>query len=185
MTWVINETKKYEDKLKIEPQDIESIKSLLNVINEIRNKSLDIELKINEVLEQFRVLKMYKYEVTPEDQEQVDQILDNWNILVEKAERKDFEVNEFKVNFSQITEDRVKEFKDMLAEAYRNYLADGPGAEQVSLEDGVDILQDYIEKCREYTIKKEENVLSEILFNLPISKFDELIKMDKNNAIYT
>jgi wobble nucleotide-excising tRNase len=89
------------------------------------------------------------------------------------------------VNFSQITEDRVKEFKDMLAEAYRNYVADGPGAEQVSLEDGVEILVDYIEKCREYTIKKEENVLSEILFNLPISKFNELIEMEKKNAIYT
>ena len=73
----------------------------------------------------------------------------------------------------------------MLVEAFANYQSDGPGAEHVSLEDGVQILAESIEKCREYTLKKEENVLSEVLFNLPISKFNELIEMEKMNAIYT
>ena len=34
-------------------------------------------------------------------------------------------------------------------------------------------------------IKKDEHVLSEQLFNLPISKFDELIKMETQNQIYS
>jgi len=40
---------------------IELIKALLNVIAEIKNTSMDMELKIVEAQEQFRVLKMYKY----------------------------------------------------------------------------------------------------------------------------
>ena len=41
----------YEEKLKIEASNIEPIKELLNVITEIRNKSMDMELKISEVQE--------------------------------------------------------------------------------------------------------------------------------------
>lgn len=46
---------------------IEPIKQLLNVIAEIKNKSMDMELKIVEAQEQFRVLKLYKYNVDPDD----------------------------------------------------------------------------------------------------------------------
>jgi hypothetical protein len=46
---------------------IELIKALLNVIAEIKNYSMDMELKIVEAQEQFRVLKMYKYQVEPDD----------------------------------------------------------------------------------------------------------------------
>lgn len=53
---------------------IEPIKQLLNVIAEIKNKSMDMELKIVEAQEQFRVLKLYKYNVDPDDQEQVNSI---------------------------------------------------------------------------------------------------------------
>ena len=51
LNWVLNEIKKYDLKLETQPTTIDSIKELLNVINEIQFKSLDIELKINEVLE--------------------------------------------------------------------------------------------------------------------------------------
>ena len=47
--------------------NIELIKNLLNVIAEIKNKSMDMELKIVEAQEQFRVLKLYKYPVEEED----------------------------------------------------------------------------------------------------------------------
>ena len=61
----------------------------------------------------------------------------------------------------------------------------GPGAESVSLEDGVAKLAEYKAKCEEFNAQKDENVLSEILFNLPISKFQELIDMETKNDLYT
>lgn len=48
---------------------------------------MDMELKISEVVEQFRVLKMYKYTIEKETQEQVDMIAENWALLVEFAEK--------------------------------------------------------------------------------------------------
>jgi len=48
---VISETVAYEDKLKSDVQTIDTIKNLLNVINDIRKNSMDMELKISEVVE--------------------------------------------------------------------------------------------------------------------------------------
>ena len=63
---VITETNAYEEKLKGDKETIYTIKNLLNVINDIRKSSMDMELKIAEVIEQFRVLKMYKYAIEKE-----------------------------------------------------------------------------------------------------------------------
>jgi hypothetical protein len=93
----------YEDKLKSDVQTIDTIKNLLNVINDIRKNSMDMELKISEVVEQFRVLKMYKYSIEKEHQDQVDMISENWAALVEFAEKQDFKVNELKESFAEVT----------------------------------------------------------------------------------
>jgi hypothetical protein len=64
---IVKEIKTYQELLEKPMDGIELIKALLNVITEIKNTSMDMELKIVEAQEQFRVLKMYKYEVEPED----------------------------------------------------------------------------------------------------------------------
>lgn len=65
----MHETAQYEEKLNGDPSGIDTIKNLLNVINDIRKNSMDMELKIAEVVEQFRVLKMYKYPIEKEHQD--------------------------------------------------------------------------------------------------------------------
>lgn len=61
LTAIVKEIKTYQDLLQKPMDGIELIKALLNVIAEIKNTSMDMELKIVEAQEQFRVLKMYKY----------------------------------------------------------------------------------------------------------------------------
>lgn len=53
------------------------------------------------------------------------------------ADRKDFELNEFKRNFSEVTKGEVLKFKNDLKEAYEKYLHGGPGSDHVQLEEGV------------------------------------------------
>ena len=84
----MHKTSEYEEKLKGELGHIDTIKNLLNVIKDIRSNSMDMELQIAEVIEQFRVLKMYKYPIENEHQVQVDMIADAWKDLVEFAEKK-------------------------------------------------------------------------------------------------
>lgn len=163
---------------------IELIKALLNVIAEIKNTSMDMELKIVEAQEQFRVLKMYKYQVEPEDQELVDRIGPEWADLVEMANRKDYEVGEYKKTYAQITTDGVEKFKKDLAVAYEQYRANGPGTEAVSLDEGLELLQASKDLCMTFKVQKDENVLSETLFDLPISTYPDLNDMTEKNKLY-
>lgn len=107
----VNDIGEYEKHLKTEVHGIDGLKHVLNIISEIKNTSMDMEFRINEIVEQFRVLKMYNYVVKPEVQQQVDVLAQTWVDLIEMADRKDFELNEYKRNFSEVTKGDVLKFK--------------------------------------------------------------------------
>ena len=65
----------YEKALGGEMGAIEQLKSLLNVITEIKNKSMDMEFRIVEVQEQFRVLDMYEYDIEEDVRKEVDGLM--------------------------------------------------------------------------------------------------------------
>jgi dynein heavy chain len=139
---IVNDIGEYEKHLKTEVHGIDGLKHVLNIISEIKNTSMDMEFRINEIVEQFRVLKMYNYVVKPEVQQQVDILAQTWVDLIEMADRKDFELNEYKRNFSEVTKGDVLKFKKDLQEAYEKYLHHGPGSEGVTLEEGVSRLDE-------------------------------------------
>lgn len=70
-----NDIENYEKALGGEMGAIEQLKSLLNVITEIKNKSMDMEFRIVEVQEQFRVLDMYEYDIEEEIRKEVDGLM--------------------------------------------------------------------------------------------------------------
>ena len=82
------------------------------------------------------------------------------------ADRKDFELNEFKKNFSAVTKSEVNKFKADLKEAYEKYLHSGPGSDHITLEEGVVKLEESKELNEMFSRKREEYVLAEKLFNL-------------------
>lgn len=163
---------------------IESLKSLLHTIGDIKNMSMEMELRITEVIEQFRILEMYKYDVSEEDKKKVDSIAENWNELTEFADRKDFEVNDYKQQFKKHTETEVECLQDEIKQQYEKFVNEGPGAEHVNLEQGLELLENAKLISKTFNMKREENVTAEKLFDLPISKFPELIKMDEDIKVY-
>jgi dynein heavy chain len=165
-------------------QSIELLKILLKVISEIKDISMDMEFKIIEVQEQFRMLNMYEYEIEPEIQSEVDKLMSNWEELMDFADRRNFEVNDFKQNYSAVTKEEVKGFQQQIKEEYEKYVAKGPGTNNVSLVEGVELLKESKEKIAAFNKKREENVSAEKLFELEISKYPELIAMEESNKKY-
>lgn len=78
----------------------------------------------------------------------------------------------------------VLKFKQDLAIEYEKYRANGPGTSEVSLEEGVELLQASKDLCMSFQIKKNDNLLSETLFDLPISTYPDLNDMIEKNKIY-
>ena len=102
---------------------------------------------------------------------------------MEFADRKDFDVNDFKKNFAEVTKQEVETFKGKIKDEYDQYMSKGPGTPSVSLEEGAELLTASKDKIRSFNRIREENVLAEKLFNLPISKFPELIGDAVSNTL--
>jgi dynein heavy chain len=90
----------------------------------------------------------------------------------------------FKKSYAEITKKDVSNFKEELKEIYEAYKANGPGSDHVTLEEGVELLNRSKEQNKMFNRRREDLVLAEKLFNLPISKFPELIEMEELNKQY-
>ena len=145
---IMNDTANYNKALNGEMGAIDQLKSLLNVISEIKNKSMEMEFRIVEVQEQFRVLAMYKYTIDEDIKKDVNELMQKWEELLEFSDKKDFEVNDFKKNFAEVTKGEVEAFKVKIKDEYDQYMAKGPGTSQVTLDEGVELLNASKEKIK-------------------------------------
>lgn len=55
--------KQLSKKLKQSPDTFDDLKSVLGTISAIKNMSLEVEMRITDIQEQYRTLAMYKVEV--------------------------------------------------------------------------------------------------------------------------
>jgi dynein heavy chain len=127
---------------------------------------------------------MYQYSIDEETTKNVEELMSNWENLLNEADKKDFEVNDFKKNFAEVTKADVENFKVQITTEYEKYTSHGPGTLAVGLEEGVELLNTSKEQIRRFNKIREENVLAEKLFNLPISKFPDLVAMEEANKKY-
>jgi dynein heavy chain len=124
---------------------------------------------------------MYEYDIDEEVKKDVEGLMNQWDQLQEYADKTNFGVNDFKKNFAEVTKQDVETFKIKILDEYTEYVARGPGVSSITLEEGVELLTQSKEKIKAFNKTREENVLAEKLFNLPISKFPELIQMEEQN----
>lgn len=134
------EIEDYRESLRIVPKDIEELKKMLNLIQEIKNYTMTMEFKIGDVTEKFRTLKMYHQSVEQEKLEDAFSLTDKWNELVQEAMRKDNKLNVKKEEFAKVTEEQVAQFKEHIKILYVEYKANGPGAAETSLDKGLEQL---------------------------------------------
>ncbi len=61
--WIYCE-QKLSDTLKRSPNTLEDLKFVLGTITDIRDMSLSVEMRINDIQERYRTLSMYNVEVS-------------------------------------------------------------------------------------------------------------------------
>ena len=181
---ITEEIEEYHKLLKISPGDNESLAALLANINKIQDMSMEMEFRITDVQEQFRILNMYNFSVDLELQKRSDNLANEWTNLIYQAKKTDFESLQMKESFAKITQGEVSKFSDKIKKAYEEYLEEGPGTDSISLERGLELLEASKEQVNEFNREREHKVRAEKLFDLPISKYDELIKMEEMNKKY-
>jgi len=175
------EIEAYRVKLEENPSKRETLKELLNVIAEIKNLTMNMEFRIADVQEKFRILKNYNQKVEPTIMEEAMGLDERWKELVLEAEVKNLKLEEYKKYFASVTREEVANFKAQISTLYRAYIESGPGAVNTDLDKGLELLAHYQQTVADMNKKREDLVLAERLFELPISQFDELVAIEKEN----
>jgi dynein heavy chain, axonemal len=182
---ITEKIEEYHKLLRINPNDNESLATLLSNINKIQDMSMEMEFKITDVQEQFRILKMYEFKLEKEDQyTRTDNLMNEWNNLIYQAKKTDFDSMSMKDSFAKITQGEVAKFSEKIKKAYEEYIEEGPGTEDISLDRGLELLEASKDLINTFNVEREQKVKAEKLFDLPISKYDELIKMEEMNKKY-
>jgi dynein heavy chain len=123
----------YRVEIQKEPQEIDSLKSLLNEISKIKNQTMEMEFNISDVTEIFRILKMY----SPEHKARFDDAFaleEKWNQLLLEAKVKDEKLLLTKKMFAKETKDKVDMFKTKVDALHHRFKGSGPGSQETSLD---------------------------------------------------
>jgi len=181
---IIEQIEEYHKLLKISPGDNESLAALLGNIYKIQDMSMEMEFRITDVQEQFRILHMYDFQIDKEMYTRTDSLLNEWNNLIYQAKKTDFESMQMKESFAKITQGEVAKFSEKIKREYEKYIEEGPGTGGISLDRGLELLEESKAMVNTFNMEREQKVKAEKLFDLTISKYDELIKMEEMNKNY-
>lgn len=124
---------------------------------------------------------MYKQHVDGEKAQEAVVLDLRWRELVQEAKLKDNMLQEVKKHFAKVTQSEVAEFQFSIKSLFEQYQIEGPGSPEITLDKGLQLLEEYKAKTLEFNKKKDGLILAEKLFNLPISTFPELVSIEQEN----
>ncbi|CAH1233746.1 DNAH10 [Branchiostoma lanceolatum] len=165
--------------LKKVPDTLEDLKFVLGVIANIKDISLDVEMRFVDLQERYRTLGMYKIEVTEEEIELVKDMPQIWGDLFMDSKFVDARLGPVKKKFTEITLQQIQEFDKDLNTFGETFHAEGPGAVGTDLDKGVEILEKYQKELAKYERERQELANAERLFDLPITMYPLLQQVQK------
>ncbi|XP_028292993.1 dynein heavy chain 10, axonemal [Gouania willdenowi] len=167
-------------KLKQNPDTFDELKSVLETISNIRDMTLDVEMRFIDIKERYRTLFMYKVKVEYEEMELLDNIDHMWSDLFKESRRVDQSLTDVKKTFSAITKEKKEEFQQELFFFASSFDERGPGTVGDDLEKGLVLLVKYESDLSEIVSGRQELTNAEKLLDLPVSLFPEITRIQKN-----
>ncbi|KAF3695797.1 Dynein heavy chain 10, axonemal Axonemal beta dynein heavy chain 10 Ciliary dynein heavy chain 10 [Channa argus] len=166
-------------KLKQSPDTLENLKSVLGTISDIKDMSLDVEIRINDIKERYRTLAMYKVEVGEDELEVVAKIDQIWSDLFAESRQVDRGLTDVKKSFTQITKEKSEEFKQELSIFAESFHMHGPGAVGDDLDKGLTIMESYEKDLAKILGGRQELANAEKLLDLPVTMYPDVISIQK------
>uniref|UniRef100_A0A2K5DJP1 Dynein axonemal heavy chain 10 n=1 Tax=Aotus nancymaae TaxID=37293 RepID=A0A2K5DJP1_AOTNA len=141
------------------PSTLEDLKFVLATIAEIRSKSLVMELRYRDVQERYRTMAMYNLFPPDEEKELVDKIESTWSSLFNDSVNVEHALGDIKRTFTEITRGDIMNYRFA-----KRFYSEGKKV-HVGLT--------------EHEKSRQELANSEKLFDLPITMYPELLKVQK------
>ncbi|KXZ49756.1 DHC2 protein [Gonium pectorale] len=174
---------KYQTALHRPPSTLEELKQVLNTVNQIRGESMVMELRYTDLEERYRTRLLYA--TNPDETATCEAELKSacevralWLSLLNEAEEVDWSLEDTKKKFSETTRQQVSDFMAHSAELWERFRSSGPGLPTVELTTGLDELHKYEAALANCLRQREQLVLAEKLFDMPITAYPELAQLE-------
>ncbi|KAM6931388.1 dynein axonemal heavy chain 10 [Xenentodon cancila] len=172
-----DELTQLSEKLKQSPDNFENLKSVIGTISDIRDMSIDVELRFTDIQERYRTLTMYKAEVGEDELELMGNISQMWSDLIIETRLVDRSLADVKKSYTLITKEKIEDFKQDLCIFAESFNMHGPGAVGDDLEEGLNILGKYEADFAKIVGEQKELTNAERLLDLPVTTYPELTRI--------
>lgn len=168
----------YNTMIDQEADTLSELKEYLNTLSEIKNSTMDVEFKIQDLEEKFSLIVKNELTYSDELYNKMQTLNDMWKRLLARTISVDESLKEKKQMFANQTLVQVENLKEQIAVLYSKYFSQGPSTENVNLKDGLELIEEYKLQLQKLNRQKTELVISQKLFNLEISNFPQLIAIE-------
>ncbi|XP_038229191.1 dynein axonemal heavy chain 10 [Dermochelys coriacea] len=166
--------------LRKAPDSLEDLKFVLGTIAEIKDISLQVELKYLDIQERYRTLAVYNIPITEEERELVNKIKQMWEILLFDASEVDHSLGSIKKTFTEITREQIGDYSSQIADFFHRFTTEGPGAVGENLDKGLELLDIFDKEFEKHEKNRQELANAEKLFDIPITMYPDLLKVQKD-----
>ncbi|KAI4536193.1 hypothetical protein MG293_013585 [Ovis ammon polii] len=165
--------------LKKSPSTLEDLKFVLATIAEIRSKSLVMELRYRDVQERYRTMAMYGLFPSDAEKELADNIESMWLNLFNDSVNVEHALGGIKRMFTELTRGEILNYRQQIEDFAKRFYREGPGSVGENLDRGVELLATFDKELMKHEKNRQELANAEKLFDLPITMYPELLKVQK------
>ncbi|KAF0689476.1 Aste57867_19083 [Aphanomyces stellatus] len=172
-------------KLNREVESLDSLRYVMMVLKEVRERESSIEMEINPILDMYEMLEHFLpggY-MNKEEMDQKSVIRSTWRKMVEYAEEVTDNLSEVQGKFKkQLTKD-VKDFQADALQFRTEYTMNGPMVSGIKPTEAVERLARFKESLALRDRKLEVYAAGEELFGMRPTEYPELVKTRKELAL--
>lgn len=178
-----------EAELDVTPQDLESLKKVLNTVARISDMSMEIELEYADIIERYRTLQTYSIAVDAAEFDKAFLLEKRWKDLFVASKTKDLRLVRVKDQFRGVTQQDAANFAQECKDMRKEFLEKGPGTCATDLDAGLELVSAFKKRLAAFKTKRQELANAENLFALPITSYPELQEineaLEKQDQIYS
>ncbi|XP_021113288.1 dynein heavy chain 10, axonemal isoform X5 [Heterocephalus glaber] len=168
--------------LKKSPDTLEDLKFVLGTIAEIRSKSLVMELRYKDVQERYRTMGIYHILPSDAERELVGKIEGMWLSLFSDSVNVERALGGIKRTFTEVTRGEIMNYRCQIDDFAKRFYNQGPGTVDEDLDKGVELLSTFERELVKHEKNQQELANAEKLFDLPITMYPQLLKVQKEMA---
>ena len=169
-------------KLTRKVEDLDSLRFMMSLLREVREKESCIDMEINPIMDMYQMLERYLPSGFME-KEEIDNktvLRSNWRKLVALALSRNDELSRTQIDFRNGLIDDIKAFRYDIAQFRSEFSSNGPLVQGLAPMDAVDRLSRFKEELQIRERKHELYRGGEEMFALPFSEYPDLDRTRKD-----